>query len=189
MRYSRRSSLRSDAILAVLVAVASIALGGCVSGSATSVPLATDESATASAARRLMTRARYCALVTIGEDGQPQARAIDPSPPDERFVIWFVTPPTIRKARQIARDPRVTLYYFDEQAPGYVTVVGVARKIDSHEEKQQRWLEKWTPFYPGGADGALLYQVTPRRIEVVDVSSGVVSDQPSWEPPSIEIKE
>lgn len=135
-----------------------------------------------------MTRVQYCALITVGDDGQPQARTIDPSPPDERFTVWFVTNPGTRKVVQIERDPRVTLYYFDLQSPGYVTLIGVARRIETPEEKQRRWMQKWTPFYPGGADGATLFEVTAHRIEIVDIASGVISTQQSWEPPSIEMK-
>lgn len=106
-----------------------------------------------------MERARYCALITIGEDGEAQARTIDPSPPDEHLVVFFATNPTTRKVRQIERDPRVTLYYFDPQSPGYVTLIGTARMVIDPETKQQRWLQKWTPFYPGGAGSAVLFSL------------------------------
>ena len=140
------------------------------------------------AARQLMERVRYCALITNGEDGQPQARTIDPSPPDERMVVWFATIPATRKVRQIERDPRVTLYYFDERSPGYVTLIGTARRIDDAEAKRKRWLEKWTPFYPGGAGEAVLFEVIPQRIEVVDIARGIVGDAQTWAPPSVDIE-
>ena len=135
------------------------------------------------AARRIMVETRYCALITIGEDGHPQARTIDPSPPDERMVVSFATNPSTRKVHQIERDSRVTLYYFDLRSPGYVTVIGTARLAD-----EKRWLDKWTPFYPGGASGALVYEVTPQRIEVVDVDDGIMGDPQTWRPPVIEIR-
>ncbi len=156
---------------------------------AATAPPRMDDSFRLAAARQLMTRARYCALITIGDDGQPQARTIDPSPPDARMVVLFVTNPATRKVKQIERDPRVTLYYFDEKTPGYVTVIGTARVIGDPTMKQQRWLEKWTPFYPGGANAAVLFEVTPRRIEVVDVKRGVVGDPQTWAPPSVDIKQ
>ncbi len=134
-----------------------------------------------------MTETRYCALITIGEDGQPQARTIDPSPPDERMVVWFVTNPATRKVRQIERDPRVTLYYFDERSPGYVTLIGTVTVV-ADAEKQKRWLQKWTPFYRGGTATAVVYEVTPQRIEIVDVARGIVGDAHTWVPPSIQIK-
>ncbi|MEA2237860.1 MAG: hypothetical protein QOC81_2584 [Thermoanaerobaculia bacterium] len=147
-----------------------------------------DDTARIAAARRLMTRVRYCALITIGDDGQPQARTIDPSPPDARMVILFVTNPATRKVRQIERDPRVTLYYFDEHSPGYVTVIGTARVVADSEAKQKSWLEKWAPFYPGGAASAVVFEVTPQRIEIVDVAGGIVGDPQTWAPPSVDMK-
>ena len=170
------------------IIVAALFSAGILACAATT-PSPTDDSSRLAAARQLMARARYCALITNGEDGQPQARTIDPSSPDARMVVLFVTNPATRKVKQIERDPRVTLYYFDEKAPGYVTLIGTARAIDDPSAKQQRWLQKWTPFYPGGANGAALFEVTPRRIEVVDVKRGVVGDPQTWAPPSVDIKQ
>ena len=168
-----------------MIATAILIAGGCATRVA---PVATDDASRVEAARQLMMRARYCALITIGEDGHPQARTIDPSPPDAQMKVWFATNPATRKVRQIERDPRVTLYYFDEQSPGYVTLIGTARIIDDPQAKQRLWLERWTPFYPEGATTALLIEVTPLRIEVVDINRGVIGDPKTWLPPSVEIK-
>jgi general stress protein 26 len=157
------------------------ALAGCATRVVNPSPL--------DAARQLMTRARYCALITAGDEGHAQARTIDPSPPDARMVVTFVTNPATRKVRQIELDPRVTLYYFDERSPGYVTVIGMARRIDDPETKQRQWLQKWTPFYPGGGAAAVLYEVTPQRIEVVDVKRGIVGDPQTWSVPYVDMKQ
>jgi PPOX class probable F420-dependent enzyme len=158
---------------------------GCV---AAIPPGPADDASRIAAARRLIIETRYCALITIGEDGQPQARTIDPSPPDSRMVVWFATDSDSRKVRQIERDPRVTLYYFDDRSPGYVTLIGTARVVVDAEAKQKQWLEKWTPFYSGGAGAAVVFEVTPRRIEIVDVARGIVGDPQTWAPPSVDIK-
>jgi general stress protein 26 len=170
-----------------LLAVGMLGLCGCRTHVASIAPTPPDDASRIDAARRLMIEARYCALITIGEGGQPQARTIDPSPPDDRMTVWFVTTPATRKVRQIQRDPRVTLYYFDARSPGYVTVIGTARVVADSEAKQ-RWLEKWTPFYPGGAAAAVVFEVTPRRIEVVDVARGIVGDPQTWAPPAVDLK-
>ena len=171
-----------------LLAVGILTFGGCGTHGAAIARTPPDDASRIAVARRLMIETRYCALITIGEDGQPQARTIDPSPPDARMVVWFVTNPATRKVRQIERDPRVTLYYFDERSPGYVTVIGTARIVADSEAKQKRWLEKWTPFYPGGAAAAVVFEVTARRIEIVDVACGIVGDAQTWAPPSVDIK-
>src|SRR5450756_2698087 len=50
------------------------------------------------AAKDIMQEARYSTLITIGRDGQPQARIVDPFPPDSDLTIWIATNPLTRKA-------------------------------------------------------------------------------------------
>ena len=64
------------------------------------------------AAIDVMQKAVYCTFITIGEDGQPQARIVDPTLPDPNLTIWIGTNSLTRKVNQIRRDPRVTLLYF-----------------------------------------------------------------------------
>lgn len=143
----------------------------------------------AAAARRIMTAARYCALVTIGEDGRPQARTMDAFPPDDRFVVWMATNPRTRKVREIRRDPRVTLYYFDAGARGYVTLVGTARLVDDPEEKARRWKPGWEAFYPDRDRSYLLIEVTPERLEVSSPADGIDNDPVTWLPRSIDLRD
>jgi general stress protein 26 len=164
-----------------------LALLNCASSPAPPAHAPLDDAGRIAAARQLMSEARYCALITIGDDGQPQARTIDPSAPDERLNVWFVTNPATRKVRQIEHDARVTLYYFVEKSMAYVTVIGTAHAV-SDAEKQQRWIEKWTPIYPGGRSSATVFEVTPVRIEVVDIVHGVVGDSQTWMPPSVTMR-
>jgi general stress protein 26 len=164
--------------------LASVLAAACASAPARS-PVTMDR---ATAARDLMTRVRYCALITNGEDGHAQARTIDPSAPDHRFAVTFATNRATRKVSQLTRDPRVTLYYFDPSSPGYVVVIGTARVLET-DDARQRWLEKWTPFYPSGADSALVYEVLPGRIEIVEVARGIVGDESTWLPPALELRE
>ncbi len=135
-----------------------------------------------------MSASGQCALITLDQDGRPQARTMDPSPPDAEMVVTFVTNPATRKVAEIARDPRVTLYYYDEASPGYVTILGRAVAIEDLAEKQQRWLAKWSPHYPGGATSAAMYEVIPERIEVVSIAHGIVGDEVRWLPPAVELE-
>src|SRR6185295_18278310 len=60
------------------------------------------------AATEIIQKAHYCTFITIGEDGQPQARIVDPIAPDAGFTIWIATNPLTRKVDQLRRDPRAT---------------------------------------------------------------------------------
>src|SRR5512142_2101209 len=71
--------------------------------------LAAERAAVLKAAREIARKARYATFITLGPDGQPQARIVDPLGPDEDFAVWVSTNPATRKVAEIAKDPRVTL--------------------------------------------------------------------------------
>ena len=136
------------------------------------------------AAKDVMQTARYSTLVTIGEDGQPQARIVDPFVPDSAFTIWIATNPLTRKVTEIRRDPRVTLLYFNAAAGEYVTVLGTATLIADSSEKARHWKAEWAAYYKDGprGDAYLLIRVRPSRLEVVSPRHGLVNDPKSWRP-------
>jgi PPOX class probable F420-dependent enzyme len=141
------------------------------------------------AAREVMRNARYCALITIGDDGQPQARVVDPILPDSDLTVWIGTNPLTRKVGQIRKDSRVTLFYFDPAGPGYVTVLGTAVLVNTSADKAKHWKDEWASIYKGGrgGDDFLLVRVKPRRLEVVSYKAGLVGDPKTWLPTSIDI--
>ena len=137
------------------------------------------------AAREIMATARYCALITLDSNGRPQARTLDPFPPDENMIVWLGTNSRSRKVAQIRRNPRVTLYYFDSEGQAYVTISGIARLVNDSTEKAKRWKDEWKAFYPDRARDYLLIVVKPERLEVVSVKKGIVGDSSTWKPPSV----
>src|SRR5215472_4849456 len=62
-----------------------------------------------STAREVMKTARYCALITTGDQGRTNARTMDAFAPDENMIVWLATNPLSRKVAEIRRRPRVTL--------------------------------------------------------------------------------
>lgn len=138
-----------------------------------------------SAAREIMLSARYCALITLDASGRANARTVDPFPPEADMVVWLATNPRTRKVREIRRNRRVTLYYFDREAQAYVTIFGTARLVNDSAEKAKRWKDEWKAFYPDRDKSYLLIEVTPERFEVVSVSKGILGDPKTWRPPSV----
>lgn len=136
------------------------------------------------AATDVMQTARYATLITIGDDGHPQARIVDPFAPDEEFTIWIATNPLTRKVGEIGRDPRVTLLYFNPAAAEYVTVLGTATLVADSAERARHWKEEWTAFYKDGprGDDFLLIRVQPTRLEVVSPRHGLVNAPGTWRP-------
>ena len=138
-----------------------------------------------SAAREIMTAARYCALITTGRDGRAHARTMDAFAPEDDMAIWLATNPRSRKVAELRRNPRVTLYYFDRESAAYVTVYGTARLVNDKAEKAKRWKDDWKAFYPDRDQSYLLIKVTPARLEVVNVNKGIVGTSPTWQPLSV----
>ena len=138
-----------------------------------------------STAREVMTTARYCALITTGDQGRTNARTMDAFAPDETMIVWLATNPLSRKVAEIRRRPRVTLYYFDRENQAYVTLHGVARLVNDRNEKARHWKDDWKTFYPDRDGSYLLIEVRPVKLEVVNVKTGVVGTESTWDPPTV----
>lgn len=172
---------------AFVLVTACVAVSPLSAQPAAAPPPAPDRATILKAAEQVMKEARYCALITVGEDGQPQARAIDAFPAEEHFVVWIGTNPKTRKVAEITRNPRVTLYYFDPKDPGYVTLLGRAEIVDDAAEKAKRWKEDWASFYKdrNKGDDYVLIKVTPYRLEVVSYTHKVLNDGKTWAVPGV----
>lgn len=149
-----------------------------------------DRPAILPAAREVIAAARYATLVTIGDQGHPEARIMDPFPPEEDFTIWLATNSRSRKVEQLRRDSRVTLLYFDTADPGYVTVLGHAELVADPAEKAARWKEEWREFYRDRNLGAdyLLIRVRPIRLELVSTRHGFTGDPETWRAAVVEFR-
>lgn len=169
---------RSIATVAVLIVVLAIP----PAGAQTAAGAPPDRAAVIKVAAGIMQRARYCTLVTVGEDGHPQARIMDAFPPEGEMVVWMATTPVSRKVSDIRKDPRVTLSYFDAGTMGYVTLLGRATLVSEAAEKAKRWKDDWSKIYKDAnrGDDYLLIRVTPIRLEVSAEGEGVKNDPKTW---------
>lgn len=140
------------------------------------------------AAQDIMTVAESCALVTIGADGAPQARMMNPFAPEPGLTVWMATNRDTRKVAELGADSRATLIYFDPSNPGYATLIGTVRLIDDPAEKRGRWKDEWSQYYPGGPEGKtyLLIEFVPARVEVVSVKHDIAADPLAWKAAVVE---
>ncbi|HYE86373.1 MAG TPA: pyridoxamine 5'-phosphate oxidase family protein, partial [Vicinamibacterales bacterium] len=134
------------------------------------------------AAFDIMREARYCTLITTGEDGQPQARIVDPLIADGERSIWIATNPLTRKVKEIEKDPRVTLTFFNQAANEYVTVRATARVVTDAAAKAAHWKPEWKPFYTDESRGAdfMLFELRPSRLEVSSARHGLHNEPKTW---------
>jgi len=137
------------------------------------------------AAREIMTAAGTCALITLDKEGRPRVRVMDPFNPESDFTIWFGTNPKSRKVDQIKKNPKVTLYYLDSDASGYVMIHGIAQLINGQKEKEKYWKDAWKNFYPNKPEDYLLIKVSPEWMEVISVTRGINGDPTTWKPPIV----
>ena len=140
------------------------------------------------AAMDVMNAARYCTLVTVGLNGHPQARVVDPHVAGDRS-LWVATNPRSRKVGEIKRDARVTLLCLDAAKGEYVTVQGRAKPVNDASVKAARWKADWQPFYKEGHAGEdfMLFEVRPSRFEVSAPRLGMANDPDTWRPVILEM--
>lgn len=140
------------------------------------------------AARVIISAAKYATFITLDRSGAPQSRTVQPGEPDSAMVVRFATNPRSRKVGEVARDARVSLHYFDPGSLAYVALVGRARIIRNSAEKARYWNPAWSAFYPDRDTSVVLIEVTPQRLEVVDIKRGINGDPVTWRAPSVPLR-
>ena len=136
-------------------------------------------------AKKMMETTRYCALITLDTTGHPDARTMDPFSPDSNMVVWLGTSIDSRKVKQIKNDSRVTLYYLDRNAAGYVVIKGQAYIVQDSLKKQTYWKKAWSRFYSEDKSEYTLIKVIPEKLEVIDYQHGIFGDSKTVEVPFV----
>ena len=137
------------------------------------------------AAKEIMAASRYCALVTLDASGHPQVRTMDPFLPGDDMVVWMGTNKSSRKVGELRHDARVSLYYEAPEGSGYLVIQGTAELVDDPEMKETYWKEEWESFYPDKESTFTLIRVVPKKLEIVDYTSGIVGSSDTWAVPSV----
>ncbi len=140
------------------------------------------------AAREIIGYQTYCALITVDSSGYPQARTMNPFPPEQDMTVWIATNSRSRKVDEIRNNPNVCLYYSNHaRGTGYVSIRGKAILVDDMNEKLKRKREYWNQAFPDW-NYLMLIKVIPEIIEVINYKRGFVNDPSTFKAPSIELK-
>ena len=119
-------------------------------------------------ARKLISEVTFCVAATQGDDGDANARIVQPRPPGADWTVDFLTNRRCRKVREIERTGRMTLLYQHDKDRSYVCLKGPAEIVDDRELKRATWTEahnRWNPTGP--EDPATVYaRLRPDRIEL-----------------------
>lgn len=132
----------------------------------------------------IVAASRLVTLVTLNEEGHPQARILDATPPDSgEFVVWMGTNRNSAKVAEITHDPRATLFYRSPDGGGYVTLRGEASIVEDAAMKERYWRPAWEAFYPDREAMFVLIRFEPEDGEVVSFANGLMGDSLTWAAP------
>ena len=134
-------------------------------------------------AKELMVRAENAALITVDSLGVAHVRAMDPFLPEDNFTVWMGTNPKSLKVSQIQKNKLVSLYYFDKNSGGYLTLQGVATIVNTREAKEQYWKKEWKKFYKNPTTDYVLIKFVPNKATIISEKHQILGDSITWEVP------
>jgi general stress protein 26 len=139
-------------------------------------------------ALEIINKADFCALITLDNEGIPEARMMQTLPTDHDFVIWLATKPNTRKVEQIKQNSKVGVYYTGNESSAYVYIKGNATLVNDILLKKKYWKEGWESFYPDMETDMILIKISPLTAQIVSYTHGIVSEELNWSAPIINIK-
>ena len=136
-----------------------------------------------------VSRIVWCTVATIDAQGRPRSRILHPL--WEGATGWIATGRQSHKAKHIARNPYVSLSYWDPKHEQVYADCEAAWEDDAGEKHRLWKLYKSTPpplgydlaaYWPGGPDDPTLgmLKLTPWRIELSSLA-----DLPAGRPPKV----
>ena len=136
-------------------------------------------------AKELMVQAENAALITVDSIGFAHVRAMDPFLPEDNFTVWMGTNPKSLKIAQIQKNNLVSLYYFDKESAGYITLQGIATIVNAKDKKEQYWKKEWKNFYKNTTTDYVLIKFVPHKAKIISEKHQVLGDSITWEAPKL----
>jgi|TARA_B110000211_G_scaffold144028_1_gene164427 general stress protein 26 len=127
------------------------------------------------------------ALITVDSWGVSHVRAMDPFLPEDNFTVWMGTNPKSSKVSQIKKNNLVSLYYFDKESAGYITLQGVATIVNTREKKDRYWKKEWKNFYKNTTTDYILIKFVPNKATIISEKHQVLGDSITWEAPKLKL--
>jgi len=129
-------------------------------------------------ARSMLKKSKYCFLITNSNKQWPSARMVQPIIDFDTFVIWLGTNPTLRKIKEIEKNPNVTLAFGNDRENANLIIYGKASIIQEVQEKRKHWIGSWLLFFPSGprGDDFVLIRIEPSEMELMNFKKSVVPE-------------
>ncbi len=106
-------------------------------------------------AKRLLEPGQTVFLVTVDEDGRPDARAMAPVLADGLTTVWMLTGKGSDKFKELSRNSECLLYATDlEDTENYLELRlwGRMELLDDAESRALTWRNDYLGYFPGGQD-------------------------------------
>ncbi len=119
---------------------------------------------------------RTAILATRAEDGQLRCRPMAMRHAIRGEEIWFATTPDSAKCRELERDPRCALVFFDSASGTTVSISGRGEVLRDRKLTASLWDRSWDRWVPAGIEPSdvVLLRVIPELVERTDGGSGKV---------------
>ena len=129
-------------------------------------------------AREIIAKVPACMAITIDENGDANARVVNPKPLSEAWTVRFPTDRRSRKCVEIEQSGRLTLAYQYDAEKAYVALIGRAAIREDVAAKLANWDALADKWFPGGpTDPNVVYvDFIAERIELWATPQGVVPD-------------
>jgi general stress protein 26 len=138
------------------------------------------------ATKALITSDTIGTLIAVDANGQPRARSILVSAPDNDLTLWMGTRKGSRKLEQISANQHATLHFADDSKSSYLSLMGEARAVFDpaivtlKNPYKGKALEKFFPTFPTFPDDFVLVSFKPHYLEIM---TGELSGKPdTWQP-------
>lgn len=129
-------------------------------------------------ARETIDAAGFGFLTTLGPDGQPHTRLMQPFAPEADWAIWMGASPVSRKVAELTADHRAMLAYGHGEAGAYLALMGTAVVRQDLSLRQKYWRDSFRDFWPEGpaGDDYVVIRFDPEQMELMHIAREVAPD-------------
>jgi general stress protein 26 len=125
-------------------------------------------------ARQIIEKAVNGILVTLDDNGFPHPRTMWTAGLDDDFTVYFVTGRSLLKCRQIAANPKTTVFWTQAEGESigwsYAFVKGHASITDDQALRDRFWNDVLKDYFPAGKTDPeyVVLVIKPKELMVMD---------------------
>jgi general stress protein 26 len=125
-------------------------------------------------ARQLIDKCTNSVLMTMDDSGFPHPRTMWTAGVGDDFTVYFVTGRSLLKCRQIAANPRVSVFWTQTEGEtigwSYAFLKGHASIADDQALRDRFWSDVLKEYFPGGRTDPeyVVIVIKPKELMVMD---------------------